>query len=165
MQSRFSALGCARGRPRRFVSEVRVIARKIWTLGDLPEPHRRRAEAQLIKVVNHIAEATEKVQERPSKLRNVRCQNEAGERFDSKLERRHCAALRAAHGPAAIIRQVSLPVGLQRVRPDFLVIHEVLADGTFRGEFLDAKGHATADWTSKARKLQILHGITIRILT
>jgi len=99
----------------------------------------------------------------PTKYHNVRCEAE-GETFDSKLERDVCAALRAAYGRSRVIRQVSIPIGKQRIRPDFMVIREHFDDGTLRVEFVDAKGRATEGWRAKANHLEDMYGIEIRIV-
>jgi len=88
--------------------------------------------------------------------------NACGERFDSKLEERVYGQLRAAYGDAGVVRQVSIPVGDKRIRPDFLIIHSVMTDGRFIGELADAKGHATEGWTAKANHLKDKHGLSIR---
>lgn len=87
-----------------------------------------------------------------------------GERFDSKLEARICEMLRTIHGERNVIRQISIPIGAARVRPDFLIIHERFEDGTFRAELADAKGVETQAWKAKANHLQDKHGINIRTI-
>ncbi len=98
--------------------------------------------------------------ERPTKYGNVRVEHD-GEAFDSKLE--HRVWLRLCASAVAVIRQVSLPLGgKRRMRPDFLVIHDVLPDGRFVGEFVDAKGMETEAWTLKAKWLEDKYGIKVR---
>jgi hypothetical protein len=101
----------------------------------------------------------------PSKLYNVRTRI-GDETFDSRLEARLCETLRARYGPENIVRQVSLPLGSggQRMRVDYLIVHERFDDGTFRAELADAKGYATAGWKTKARRLDRLHKIKVRLL-
>lgn len=91
------------------------------------------------------------------KYRNEPCENDKGERFDSKLERAVVEAARQKY--LAVIRQVTIrledvPAEDKRIkscRPDMLIIREVREDGTFVGEFVDAKGSATDDWITKDR--------------
>lgn len=88
-----------------------------------------------------------------------------GERFDSRHEYRVAVALRVKHGRENVIRQVSLPIGELRIRPDFLVIYERYEDGTFRAELVDAKGMMTAAWRAKANHLEAQHGLRIRLVS
>lgn len=99
----------------------------------------------------------------PSKYRNQRCELE-GERFDSKLERRVYQHFCDAYGVENVIRQVSFPIGNRRIRPDFLIILERFADGSFRGFLADAKGHATDAWKCRANHLRDKYGLDIRIV-
>jgi len=87
-----------------------------------------------------------------------------GVRYDSKLEAKVHARLELRHGRDSIIRQVSIPIGSKRIRPDFLIIHERYEDGTFRAELADAKGHATDAWEAKANHLKSQHGLSIRLI-
>ena len=101
----------------------------------------------------------------PSKFGNVRTENEAGEKFDSKLERTVYERLVARFGIKNVMRQVSLVLpGGVRMKPDFLVIHERFDDGTVRVGLLDAKGHATRDWLNKAKVMREWFGWPVRVV-
>ena len=95
---------------------------------------------------------------KPSKFRNQRCEWQ-GQQFDSKLERDVYIALVGVYGKENVIRQVSMPIGGKRIRPDFLIIHERFEDGTFRAELADAKGVVTEGWSAKANHLESVHGL------
>ena len=99
---------------------------------------------------------------RPRKYRNEPV-TVGGEKFDSRLEAKTCAALRLAH--PAVFRQVSVPVGKLRMRLDFLIVHEVLEDGRFVGEFADAKGMITEGWAAKRNHFEdVYRGLKIRLI-
>lgn len=87
---------------------------------------------------------------------------EAG--FDSKLEHRVYQRLCLAHGERNVIRQVSIPLGKLRIRPDFMVIEERFGDGSFRARLVDAKGLPTREWRAKANHLEQAHGLEIQII-
>lgn len=126
----------------------------------------RRAAEPPAGAPNADAPAPVKAGRGGNKLRAIRCENEFGEVFDSKLERSVCATLRKVYGHENVIRQVSLPIGLQRIVPDFLIIHgrDVFGPGTFVGELVDAKGWPTPAWKTKARRLEKQHGLSIRLI-
>jgi hypothetical protein len=101
---------------------------------------------------------------KPKKYRNQPCEA-GGEKFDSKLEAEAYKKLCALWGKENVIRQVSIPIGDKRIRPDFLVIKEVLEGGkVFVGFFADAKGFATDAWTAKANHLKDKHGLSIELI-
>ncbi len=84
-----------------------------------------------------------------------------GERFDSKLEYRVYRRLVTEHGAYSVLRQVTIRAGKNRMRPDFMVIHERYEDGSFRASLHDAKGLVTRDWQAKAHHLQHAHGLRV----
>jgi len=88
-----------------------------------------------------------------------------GHRFDSRHEAEVWLALCATYGAKNVIRQVSLPIGEKRIRPDFLIIRQHFPDGTFRAEFADAKGMITQEWKAKSNHLTDKHGLKIRLIT
>ena len=100
---------------------------------------------------------------KPKKYRNKPCEYE-GQRFDSKLELKVYLDLVAVWGAPNVIRQVSIPIGKGRMRPDFFVITSRFDDGSFRGHFVDAKGVITAAWRRGANHLEDKHGIKISLV-
>lgn len=100
---------------------------------------------------------------KPRKYRNQPCEV-AGQKFDSKHEADCYLNLRAVYGAERVIRQVSIPIGSKRIRPDFLIIHEVFEDGTFRAELVDAKGMVAKEWSAKANHLETQHRLKIRLI-
>lgn len=100
----------------------------------------------------------------PRKFRNVPCEGADGAKFDSKKEKAVYDRLCAQHGKENVVRQVSIPIGARRIRPDFMVIFERFDDGTFRAGLIDAKGMATDAWKIKAEFLKVIHGIAISTL-
>ncbi len=111
-----------------------------------------------------LAEREKPAAQAPRKYRNEPVEHD-GERFDSRHEYRVAVALRVKHGRENVIRQVSLPLGELRIRPDFLIIHERFPDGTFRAELVDAKGMMTDAWRAKANHLEAQHGLRIRLVS
>ena len=126
-------------------------------------------EMRLPMVDGHIGGVTEKVKGKSpipfgrKKYRNIPCEVN-GEKYDSKLEAKVHGDLIRGFCKERIIRQVSIPLGGKRIRPDFLVITDHFEDGSFRGFFADAKGKATRDWEAKAAWLLDKHGIKIRLI-
>ena len=102
---------------------------------------------------------------RASKFGNQKTGDRDGRVFDSALEERCFNKLIKLFGLARVIRQVSMPINHERIRPDFFLIDEIHDDGRVTGRFLDAKGKASPDWERKARALERLHGIQISKLT
>ena len=98
-----------------------------------------------------------------------------GRRFDSKLEAKVYQDLCLEYGRENVVCQVSIPIGAQRIRPDFMVIvgcHPMrnfktnpVSDGPIIHEilFIDAKGRETQAWKAKANCLKALHGIEIQL--
>ena len=84
------------------------------------------------------------------------------DRFDSKLEARVYLRLCGEHGKENIIRQVTIPLGGgASLRPDFFVITDRFADGSFRVKLMDGKGKPTRDWTNKNKWLKQKYTIGI----
>lgn len=116
-------------------------------------------------IVEAMAEADETPAKKPSKYGNQRCVDHRGRRFDSKLERENHLALERLH--FSVLRQVSFPVddaGETRMRVDHLVIHEVMDDGRFVGEFADSKGVVTNAWDTKRIHFRDKYGVDITVL-
>lgn len=138
----------------------------------LPERYQKQALEQGVKPDTPLAKlqaaGIAQKQARPSKHGNVRTTDEAGRVFDSKKEERDFRKLVAAYGIKNVIRQVSIPLDdrppISRLRPDFLIIHERLEGGLFVCELLDSKGHATAEWLRKAKRLKEIHGIEVKTI-
>ena len=87
-----------------------------------------------------------------------------GKKFDSKLEAKVYQDLCLEYGKENVICQVSIPIGAQRIRPDFMVILGRLFDtGAIGVKFIDAKGRETQAWKAKANCLKALHGIEIQL--
>lgn len=87
------------------------------------------------------------------------------EKFDSIWERTVYLQLQAKH--KRVLRQVSFYLGQgRRIRPDFLIVHEILEDGKkFVGELVDAKGFKVTDaWKAKADWLKGISGIGITLI-
>lgn len=82
--------------------------------------------------------------------------------FDSKHEANVYSILCLQYGEKNIACQVSFPIGAERIRLDFMLIHERFDDGTFRAELIDAKGVVTPTWRAKANHLKDALGLTIR---
>ena len=99
-----------------------------------------------------------------NKYNNRKVTDEHGNNFQSKHELLVYQKLLKLYGWKNIIRQVSLPIGLQRIRPDFLVIESINDDGSFTARLVDAKGRPTPDWQFKANKVEEKHGIHIETL-
>lgn len=104
---------------------------------------------------------------KPTKYRNVKTVRH-GMRFDSILEADVYDALVARYGAANVVRQVSIPIGSKRIKPDFMVILRPTrnAGSSFHisAFFADAKGFATEAWLAKANHLRDKHGIEIRLI-
>ncbi len=100
---------------------------------------------------------------KPNKYRNQPVEVD-GQRFDSKLEEAVYRRLVAQYGRGGVIRQVSIPIGSKRIRPDFLCIVARHEDGTFTGRWLDAKGHATEAWSAKQNHLLDVYGLEIQVV-
>ena len=86
-----------------------------------------------------------------------------GKRFDSKLEAKVYQDLCLEYGKENVICQVSIPIGAQRIRPDFMVIQYRWPNGTMKVVFIDAKGRETPAWRAKANHLKDKHGIEIQL--
>lgn len=100
-----------------------------------------------------------------SKYRNIRCSDDSGQKFDSKLEKRVYQRLCLEHGAQNVLRQVSLPItATHRMRPDFMLLEQVNDDGSFVARFIDAKGKPTTDWLLKASVLLEKHGIRVGVV-
>ena len=130
-------------------------------MGDLPD-HLREKIRQQYPDDPEVLRAAGFLPKPRAKFGNVKCTDETGQAFDSKHERKvhHAEAANAV----AVIPQVSMPLGpaeggkVQRIRVDMLVIREVHEDGTFTGEFVDAKGMATDTAKTKRNWFQQLYG-------
>ena len=101
---------------------------------------------------------------KPRKYRNEPCVGADGSKFDSKKERRDYERLCAEHGERNVIRQVSIPIGERRIRPDFMVIISRNGDGTFVAKLMDSKGMETREWAAKSNHLLDKHGISIKCI-
>lgn len=110
-----------------------------------------------------VLDLSEGDKSKPDKYHRVKVEVN-GEKFDSKLEYAVCCRLRGIYGEKRVIRQVSIPIGKKRIRPDFMIIHSVNANGTFTGELVDAKGFMTPAWEAKANHLLDAHGLAIRLV-
>jgi len=81
----------------------------------------------------------------------------AGEKFDSKLERKIAELLRARFGIRRVMRQVSFPLeGRVRMMPDFLILfldREAI--------WIDAKGQLTPSWTNKRKQALARYGFFV----
>lgn len=89
-----------------------------------------------------------------------------GEWFDSQLEANVCRRLRVIHGKENVVRQPSLPIGDQRIRPDFMVVLDRGVSGgrpVYTVQFHDAKGHETPESKAKRNCLKALHGIDVEL--
>ena len=102
-----------------------------------------------------------------SKYRNIPTVVD-GQRFDSKLEAKVYGDLCLEYGKQNVIRQVSIPIGAQRIRPDFMVLIykdplDKFEEPSYNVMFIDAKGRETPAWRAKANCLKALHGIEIQL--
>ena len=141
----------------------RRTGRHVWNIADLPEHLRKQAEDQIAQCPSRLALLPMSTPALRSKYGAVKTEI-AGEKFDSKKEAKICRELRLAHGEKNVIRQVSIPIGARRIRPDFMIIIERLDGGRMVVEFQDAKGMVTKDWATKAAWLLDKHGIKITTL-
>ena len=106
----------------------------------------------------------------PRKQRNQPCEID-GQKFHSKLEYGLYMSLCAGYGARNMIRQVSFPIGKNRIRPDFLIILERFKDGSFHAKLMDAKAwdkkkleyRCTEAWKARANHLFDKHGLKIEI--
>ena len=146
-----------------------MSGRRFVTISDLPEQHQARVQKQFdaavqrpltSKLEKHIAAFGNK----PNKYHAQKVVTADGSKFDSKHERAVYQSLCAQYGKGSVIRQVSLPIGSKRIRPDFMVIvgtHSL--DGRFTAFFADAKGMMTPAWSAKANHLNDAHGLKIKL--
>ena len=101
----------------------------------------------------------------PNKYRAIRTPDATGRVHPSKLQARVADQLRL--GAHAVIDEVSMPLSerpADRIRIDFLVIHEVNPDGTFRGEFVEAKGQDLGEGKQKRRRFEDRNRVPIRVI-
>lgn len=119
---------------------------------------------------DHIADANKMIeaQAKPRKYRNVHVEAD-GQRFDSKHEYECYKRLVNQYGAKNVIRQVSIPIGKLRIRPDFMVVLNNFTDSDdglpySEVRFYDAKGVVTEGWKAKANDLEGRHGIEIRLI-
>ena len=130
---------------------------------------KRQALAQGFKPKGRRLTLIERLQQtagKRSKFGNIKTTIN-GEIFDSRHEAVVVIGLRASHGEENIIRQISLPINEQRIRPDVLRIIKRYDDGTFRAELIDAKGSpatVTEEYKAKANCLKALHDLAIRLI-
>jgi hypothetical protein len=95
-----------------------------------------------------------------------------GRTYDSAAEAGEAARLEGERHAGTIVSaipQVSIPCGTaddgkdQRLRVDWLVIHELRPDGTFVAEFLDKKGVDTATGRAKRGAVKALYGVPVQL--
>lgn len=106
---------------------------------------------------------------KPSKLHNIKTEY-AGRVYDSKMEARvaHEYDLQQQTGSLiASIPQPSLPLTPKtghRIRPDFMLIHEVFDDGTFRASLVDVKGYDTPGGRKNRNLFRQHYGIEVKLI-
>ena len=136
-------------------------------LEDLPARYQNQALMQGAQPAGTLGKLV-RSGNRKIKHGNIRCTDAAGRVFDSKKEMADFEKLVMAYGIQNVIRQVSIPLDdrppVQRIRPDFVVIRAITEDGLALVEFLDSKGHATADWKRKAKAFLMRHGIEVKTI-
>ena len=94
---------------------------------------------------------------------NRRTVDAKGEAYDSLHERRVIEWIEAEG--YTVIRQVSMPIAPRvRIRVDGLVILERYDDGTFRGKFIDPKGHLTDAARVKLAAFEQRYGVHIHLI-
>lgn len=96
---------------------------------------------------------------------NIPTYDSQGRLHPSKKQARITDEYRLTH--LAVIPEVSMPLSHRngdRIRVDMLVVHKILDDGTFIGEFVDPKGHLTDTWKQKMRRFEDAYGLTITLV-
>ena len=107
---------------------------------------------------------------RPHKFHAVRTIDSAGFEHPSKLQAKVTSDYRtlAQIGQIrSVMTEVSIPLSLRkkdRIRIDLCVVHEILPDGRFIGEFVDAKGMDLAAGIQKRRRFEDAYGIPIEVI-
>lgn len=102
---------------------------------------------------------------KPNKYGAIPTADSTGRVHPSKLQAR--VAERLA-GEGVVLHEVSIPLSTRkadRIRIDALVILETFADGTFRGQWVEAKGKDLGEGKQKRRRFEDMTGCKMRVET